>query len=869
MRQIFLYSIVLTITGSLTAQNLVTGKTDFVGSTGFPTAPHLVEAGPNSFFWISGSSYSNVDHPNLVEVISDFANLYFLNYDKDGVFVSSNYLRGTNYATEAVSSNGGLTMMARASSDVYASGNIVSLNGANNMEFIVKYDRTGKFEKITKIWNLGVSESIYSQAKGDNRDGSMYVYGTGSRPLNVNGFGMIGELQSQNYLYVLKYSPDLQLEWVYTAGFDTSVFANGYYNQLVVSPDIFGNVVITGSYNDNCNPLFGNDMLASHVGGYGLFAVKLDATGNQVWVKEGSMNGIGNETHVFKGLAMKNGDLIMAGVTTTGVFKLGEVEVSIPDGSGFANQFVFRMGQDGTIRWLTSFNNMGIDFGGEQKDTKEIKGIEEIQSEVFLEQFYYDIIQWNDEVVYMCGSFLNDAFDVAGRILDKTYANGAFVVAVDLDSGNEMWGYGLSSDFVSLRGFDSDAGGNVSLMGGSSEKQDFEGLVEDPVAGTYPVFHVGLNFNGSPIWYNNAYLAQGPGNWLSGVDLEVLPGGDIFSSMYLSQTDNLMIGGSSLFGDYAYMSWLIKLDAVSELGGMVSDQSGSPIYPGYVNAYKSTRSGAFPRVDSVMLDDGGRYLFNGLFPGKYTFQAVPNAEAYPETIPTYLGDQVGWNVAQLNEFSVDTKANFLDIVVSQVPLLTPEDGTGVLSGFVGFEEEGTLKGTLAKPVKRASALVVRRPNKKTTNAGEVMAFVETDEFGNFLFENIPDGDYQLLIDIAGLDMIETHDVNITGNEIISGLDYTVGADGIYTWTGVGIPRVDPSHFIMFPNPGNGLLYMELPTTGDYIVKIYSTDGRLVATREYQAASGFKSIDISRENEGVYVIMIEGPNLTATLKYVKR
>lgn len=864
MKRVLLYAISLMMTGPLTGQSqgqsLVTGSTDFVGLSGYPSSPQLVEAGPNSFYWISGSSYSNVYHPDLSEVYNDFSNLFFLKYDENGKVLSSSYIRGSNTAVEAVSSNGGLTIMARASDNVDASGHTLSLNGAYNMEFIAKYDQQGKYENMVRIWNLGPSESAYSYARGDKRDGSIYIYGTENQLKDVEGYGIIGDVQSQSYLYVLKYSPDLKLDWVYTAGFDSTVSANGFYYNLEVSPDIQGNVIISGTYDSNCSPLIGNKVLESHQDGYGLFAVKLDQLGEQEWVNEGSMKGFGYDTHIFKGLAMKNGDLIMAGVTTTGYFSLGDVEINIVNGSGFANQFVFRMNPDGTSRWIKPFQNMGNNFGEGKKGAL---------SDEFSAEFYYDIIQWNDDVLYMCGSFLNESFDVAGRVLEKKYANGVFIAAVDLESGDELWGYGLSSDYVGLQGFDADGSGNVSLMGYSSENQDFEGLEAEPVTGTYPVFLVGLDYKGVPLWSNNATILRGPGYRLNGIDLEVLWNGDIFSSVYLSQADYLLIGGSSLFENYLYISWLVNLDAASELGGFVSDQSGNPVFPGFVRAYKSSRAGAFPMVDSVMLDNAGRYLFQDLYPGNYTLQVVPDPETYPEAIPTYLGDQVDWNDAQFNDFKVDTKVDFLDIVVAEVSKLTPEDGSGVMSGFVSYEEESALKGTLAKPVKKASVLVVKRPAQKTTNAEEVVAYVETDDLGNFTFEHVPDGDYLLLIDIAGLDMIETHEVNIVGNQIISGLDYTVGPDGIYTWTGVGIPIEETDYLKMFPNPGNGLIFMDFPTPGDYLVRIYGTDGRLVASRDYFSLSGLMTLDISEQNRGVYMIKIEGSDLSTTLKYIKR
>ncbi len=872
MKRLLLNTIIAMMAFSLTGQSqnlgLVTGRSDFVGLSGYPSSPQLVESGADNFYWISGSSFATVYHPYLKEVVNNFANIYFLKYDKAGEIVGSNFVRGSSYAIEAASVEEGLTMVSRASYDVDASGTVLTLNGAYNLEFIAKYDPRCVLEKIVKIWNLGPSESAYSMAKVDRYDGSVYIYGTASQVMEVEGFGVIGKAHPESYLYLLKYGADLQLQWVYTAGFNTTLLAYGYYNNLKVTPDIKGNVVITGSYETDCNPLFDDVTLDSFKDGYGLFAAKLDPSGKQVWVQGGSMNGLGYATHIFKGLAMKNGDLVMAGVTTTGYFKLGDAEVNFVNGAGYTNQFIYRMTPEGTIRWLRPFQNMGPNYAEGKKGTGSINQLKGVESEEFTEDMYYDALEWNNRVLYMTGLFLNNTFNVAGKVLPKTYPEGAFVVAVDLGSGDELWGYGISSDFMGLHGFDADGSGNVSLMGYSSEIQDFESIAVEPVNGTYPVFHLGLDYNGKPLWHNNAHILTGPGYNLNGVDLEVLRDGQVFSSMYLSRTDNLIIGGSSLFEDYPYTSWLLALNATSEIGGTVTDPAGNPLFPGYVKAYKSARSGAYPAVDSVELDGGGNYLFKGLYPGNYTLKVFPDPVSYPKAIPTYLENVVEWKVAGFNDFKVDTRAGFLNIMATEVEPLNPENGSGNLSGNLSYEEDGTLKGTQARPVSKGPVILTKR-SKKSTNAGEVVAYVETDQFGNFAFENVPDGDYLLIVDVTGLEMIETHEVTIAGNQIVSGLDYTVGPDGIYTWTGVGIRDREQGQLGMFPNPGDGLITLGFPGKGTYRAYVYGTDGKLAASRVFFSSSAETTLDITNLKKGIYMIRVEGPDLSASVKYLKR
>jgi len=352
MKRILFLLLAIITAGSISGQQLVTGNSDFIGLSSWAYTPLLVEAGPSGFYWVSGSYYSTVTHPSLGEVYSDFENIFFIKYDEAGEPIFSNYIRGVSYANKAFSFSGGFTVMATASNDVEASGHVLPLNGANRQEIIANYDPTCKYQNIISIWNLLQGQYVYSNAEMDKTDGSVYIYGTDSEAMEVAGYGMIGQEWSDHYIYIMKYNRDLQIEWVYTAGFEASEVW-GSYEKLKVIPDGVGGVVVTGATDASKRAVFGKDTLQLYQDEMGLFAVKLDRNGIQQWVNEGSMHGYGYGTYIHKGMAMKNGDLIMAGVTTTGYFQLGEVELNFNNGNGYANQFVYRMGPDGSVRWST------------------------------------------------------------------------------------------------------------------------------------------------------------------------------------------------------------------------------------------------------------------------------------------------------------------------------------------------------------------------------------------------------------------------------------------------------------------------------------------------------------------------------------
>jgi hypothetical protein len=699
----------------------------------------------------------------------------------------------------------------------------------------------------------------------DPKDGSIYVYGQAYSPMDLVGYGIVGKDISQSYFYVIKYSRDLGLEWVYNAGFDMDASGTSpYFGRIDVHPGNNGAVLITGSYATESSPLIHGRSLPAYTDSYGMFAVMLNSSGTSQWVQDGPLNGYGYGSAVFEAYPMPEGDYVMAGVSNTGYFKLGNAEIIFPGGENFENMFVYRMRANGDFVWGRAIQNMRPNQDKKKKSA---------ESDNFNAYIDYDAINWRNKILYLTGYFnTTTGFSIAGRSLETTNPDGIFMAAVDMDDGSELWGYGLSSEYPNIYGFDVDRSGSVSLFGVNHNTQDFEGIDELPLEPgvTSFLFHVGLDYEGRGLWYNNLRLLNGPNYWsLNGVDLLVLPSGRVFSSMYMSEVNNIVIGSAILpASNYTYSSWMVELKPDIKLGGLVTNGQSNPVFPGLVRAYKKSPWGSYPQVDSTLIGDDGAYQFTELYPGKYVIQAVTNPQNYPEGIPTYYGNSEEWTSAFAIDVTPGLNANILNIELSEVPKLTSMDGSGELSGTISTEEGTFLKGTMAQPAKKTGVILLGKA-KKSTMAGEVVAYVETDEQGMFVFDYVPDGEYILVVDVAGLEMMGTHEVTIAGNQIVSGLNFTVSNEGIYAGWPTAVPVVENKTLTIWPNPGDGRIMMDLPESGDYNVKVYSTDGRLIRTEAFRSGGGVTNLDISEENKGLYILNIEGPETSTTRKYIKK
>jgi hypothetical protein len=865
MKKNVLVAICMLAAGSVSAQHLVVGNHDVVRLGEYPQDAYLVEADAESFYRVSGAFSTSSDHPLLTEALNlDFRSIYFIKYDKDGIPLKSNYIRGTNYFQYAGSFEGGLTLMSGSNMEVHADGSLIPVPVASMVEFIATYDPDCQLQKIISIWGLTDNQYMESRATLDPEDGSVYVYGMAYEPVELLDFGtMARDLQTPNsYFYLIKYDRNLVLQWVYEIGFDTAQSGpSPSFDRIEVFPGERGGVLITGTYAAESSPLIDGRSLPPYLDSNGTFAVMLDGTGQKRWVLDGMLKGSGYPSRIFKAFPLHGGDFVLAGNTSTGYFKLGQAEFSFASPS-VNNQFVFRIDPAGNPVWLRQYDSQGPVQEGKKKSAA---------SSVFDNNVYYDAILWKNRLLYLTAPFANPAFSVAGESKTLTYPSGIYVAALDLRDGKDLWAYALSSNDARIHGFDLDRSGNVSLMGYNFATQDMDGLASSAIVDGNFLFHLGIDYNGLPLWYNNASLANPPYSDLIGVDLEVLPNGQVFSSMKLSATNEMVIGDERINESVSVnSSWLLKLDSDVQLGGTVTDANENPVYPGYVKAIKSAWWGIYPQVDSVLINDDGTYMFDGLYPGNYSLLAVPDPLYYPEAIPTYYGNLTRWQVTPFHDLYPRFNSNIVDIKLVEKALFTELDGSGEMSGTISLEEgvDNALKGVSARPSPKSSVILLKKA-KKSTMSGEVVAYVETDEFGMFTFTNVPDGDYWLHVEVAGLDMLEIHEVTIVGNQIVSGLNYTIGEDGIYIGYPTGTSLLENESLRIYPNPGPGLIMMDLPSAGNYAVRIYAMDGRTVLEEQFVSSGGARTINLSEAGDGIYILRVVGPDTDKTVKYVKK
>jgi photosystem II stability/assembly factor-like uncharacterized protein len=272
-----------------------------------------------------------------------------------------------------------------------------------------------------------------------------------------------------------------------------------------------------------------------------------------------------------------------------------------------------------------------------------------------------------------------------------------------------------------------------------------------------------------------------------------------------------------------------RIEMLPAIEGRVMDPLDSPVTDGYVLLYQAGENMTLSVVDSVRIMSDGKFNFPETSPGKHLVLAVADPALYPDAVPTYYYDKALWSEALGVELDYTLSTNPLAIRLIIQPVM---NGQATLSGNV---MEGDLKAgiiikssseVLGNPVKSAGVILVGR-----SKSGTIMARTITDENGYFEFRNVPVGEYDILIDIPGTELISYHTVTVTETDTeIPNLSFIVGTEGIIISS---IGHNGAGDFKIYPNPTHGYFTIELPTdlSSKSAVSILDIQGRVWYTAE--------------------------------------
>lgn len=153
------------------------------------------------------------------------------------------------------------------------------------------------------------------------------------------------------------------------------------------------------------------------------------------------------------------------------------------------------------------------------------------------------------------------------------------------------------------------------------------------------------------------------------------------------------------------------------------------------------------------------------------------------TLDTYFPSTTLWQEAKTERPSEfwEPKTVAIDVLPAPAPLT----GTGIIEGTVNGVGVQMVKPFYVTRADDGSTCTVYLKEKE----GAIVAETTTDDSGNYRFENVPFGAYQVLINVDGCTMESAHEVTLTAEApTASNVDYTLN-DGSFTPSGVEAVRM--------------------------------------------------------------------------------
>jgi len=227
-----------------------------------------------------------------------------------------------------------------------------------------------------------------------------------------------------------------------------------------------------------------------------------------------------------------------------------------------------------------------------------------------------------------------------------------------------------------------------------------------------------------------------------------------------------------------------------QISGQVTHEDQSPVTDANIFLFQYFGEGAAVAVDTLPLTNGN-YTFENVCPlSEYFLKVVPESTSdYP---PCYYGNTIYWQEA-ITLTTDQSSVSGVDIVVFDFPDLSP--GNSSVSGHIFYAD------SRGEPVKNID-VVLEYDAPADKNGFEAVAYDRSNDYGEWILENLPNGDYRIKVEIPGLDMDTTYYVNIANEgSVVENLDFYVDMNtGIYI-DFFGIDEFQLSDELeIFPNP---------------------------------------------------------------------
>lgn len=303
-----------------------------------------------------------------------------------------------------------------------------------------------------------------------------------------------------------------------------------------------------------------------------------------------------------------------------------------------------------------------------------------------------------------------------------------------------------------------------------------------------------------------------------------------------------------------YLNWQDDNFKEFTVQGKVVDENGNPFLGATVELSKQEGSTKFS--ETVNTDGQGGFRVTSPTVGFHSITVQPNNSNY-ET--TYFGD---------TKAPLFTRQIHYDrtVTIRMVPKVAPAglDGAGRVKGNVVRANGATrmLKGRMLTGEPLAGILI----SLLNVADNEILITVETDEKGEYEIAGIPAGQYQLLLNMPGLDVNlegSTFSMDEKGTPLV--ISAAVSEEGVVFNVEEDVLGIkDQIKVAVYPNPIRDFVNIE--AAGQNSLKLMNINGQV--EKELDFVDMIK-LDVSELTENVYILQIQSAKGMAIRKLIRR
>lgn len=302
-------------------------------------------------------------------------------------------------------------------------------------------------------------------------------------------------------------------------------------------------------------------------------------------------------------------------------------------------------------------------------------------------------------------------------------------------------------------------------------------------------------------------------------------------------------------------------DHTIDLTGYITNGTDT-IKDAIIEVYADTSSNVM--LDLILtdvVDAVGSYNFGSIqYAEGYWMKIIPQGIYESDYVKAYHNGELRWDEGGPMVSSDSCGAHEEDIYPRK--LASMPVGTYSIEGTI-TSTSGTGKTLGTDPIPGLDVVLDRIPPSKNT-----VAVTQTDEFGNYVFDNLPDGIFVVTIDYEGLPADTMYEIEL-GEEMTDAVEKDYCVDTL-SKIGDCSPPVESVLDIqlsenVYPNPVNDVLNVT-GINGEFNLLIYDVSGKIL----YSDFSliGNQKINFSEYSKGTYLIRLVSKEIEQSIKIIK-